>query len=321
MKLGLALSVLDLEPWGQRRLADVVAEIEWAEDVGFDSVWISDHYFMSLGGSRAAGLEPLTTLSYAAARTSRITLGTLVLCNNFRNVGQLARELGVLVEAADGRLVIGLGCGAQEAEHDAFGLPYAYRVSRLEESLEVLPRLLEGETVSYDGRLTRLADASFSSTGRVPPFWVAAFRPRMIGIAARLAQGWASNWNGPDPSTFADNVAVVRGAIRDAGRDDESFDFVACMLVAPHTGDGADVVALAERLMPGGGPIEERVVFGDATAIAGVLESYRDVGATHAILAPAPRQFSRFAGADRDEVAAVVRAFSRTATPEGSVTG
>jgi alkanesulfonate monooxygenase SsuD/methylene tetrahydromethanopterin reductase-like flavin-dependent oxidoreductase (luciferase family) len=316
MRVGLALSVLDLDTWTQRRLADVVEEAQWAEANGFDSVWISDHFFMTQGDERAAGLEPLTTIAHLAARTSRVTLGTLVLCNNFRHPGQLARELASLVEATEGRLTVGLGCGAQPNEHEAFVLPYAQRVTRLEETLTVLPPLLRGEHVTYDGRLVKLTDASISTTGQAPPFWVAAFKPRMIEITARLAQGWGGNWNGPDPSEFRAQVAVVRDALAAAGRADEPFELAANLLVVPTREDPGEVAARVGALLPGRAVGDRDVTFGDAARIVEVLRGYEDAGATHAIVAPGPRQFSAFSGSDRDELAAAIAELTQPAQVE-----
>jgi alkanesulfonate monooxygenase SsuD/methylene tetrahydromethanopterin reductase-like flavin-dependent oxidoreductase (luciferase family) len=312
MRVGLAVSVLDLESWRPRSLAQIVAEAEWAEASGFDSIWISDHLFMTRGDERVAGLEPLTTLAYLAARTSKLTLGTHVLCNNFRNVGQLAREIATLVEATETRLTVGLGCGAQRSEHEAFGLPFQHRVGRLEESLTVLPRLLRGEVVSFDGRFVRLREASITTTGHVPPFWVAAFRPRMIGIAARLADGWAGNWNGRDTTDFRAQVAEVREAVAAAGRAAAPFEIVAGLLAVPNRGRTAELAERAERLLPAPAPVTSRVIFGDADELAGALAAYRDAGATYALVAPGPRQFSSFEGSDRRELAAAVAALART---------
>jgi alkanesulfonate monooxygenase SsuD/methylene tetrahydromethanopterin reductase-like flavin-dependent oxidoreductase (luciferase family) len=310
MQLGLAISNVDLEQWAPIPLAQMADEAEWAEDAGFDSAWVSDHFFMMRDSKRTAGFDPIAVLSYLAARTSRITLGVLVLCNNFRNVGQLAREVATLVDATDGRLIVGLGCGSTLEEHAAFGLPFDNRVSRLEESLIVLPKLLRGEAVTHDGRFVKLKNAVISTNGHVPPFWLAAFGPRMVNITSKYADGWAGNWNGPNPAGFREDVSRVHGALATNGRATSQFHLVADLLVLPHHSKTDEIAATARRAFEHSAPVQERVVIGTPDEVAETMRAYQAAGATDAILAPSPRQFTRFNDSSRKELAATVRKFS-----------
>lgn len=309
MRVGITLSTYDMEsgvPASVRELAD---EARRAEELGFDSIWLMDHYFVIRDGRRVGGFEPLTSLGYIAAVTSRIRLGILVLCNTFRDAGQLAREVATLSDAAGDRLILGVGCGSFQPEHDAFGVRFDHRVSRLEETLQVLPPLLRGESVSFQGRFVRLAEATITPARSVPPIWAAAFGPRMVDITSRLADGWTGGWDGPDPARFGAQAATVGQAVERSRGSADGFERVATLLML--AGD-REVVGRAERFAPDAAPIESRVIFGGPEDHARALAGYRAAGATYAVVAPTPRQFGRFDAAQMDEVAKGVQLFGRS---------
>src|SRR5437016_3353465 len=95
--------------------------------------------------------------SAVATVTTRVMVGTLVMCTSFRTPGLLAKMAATLDEVADGRLILGLGAGWHEPEYEAFGYPFDHRVDRFEEALQIIRRLLDGETVTFDGRSTKCA--------------------------------------------------------------------------------------------------------------------------------------------------------------------
>ncbi|MGH2711468.1 MAG: LLM class flavin-dependent oxidoreductase, partial [Actinomycetota bacterium] len=123
-----------------------------AEDLGFDSVWVSDHFFLSLGryggGDEIYGsVESLTALAALAAVTERVRLGTLVLGSGFRHPAMVAKSAVTIDNLSGGRLDLGLGAGWYEDEYRALGYDFATldeRFSILEEFVEVLS-LLFGE--------------------------------------------------------------------------------------------------------------------------------------------------------------------------------
>ena len=306
MRIGLALAVFDLAAWRHRRVDEIAEEALWAEAVGFDSIWVSDHFFFTRSNQRVAGLEPMALLSYLAAKTRSMTLGAMVLCNNFRPIGQLAREVATLMDASRGQVILGMGCGSQDIEHRAFGLPYDRRVTRLDESLTVLPRLLAGERVTFSGSLVNLEDASVTTAGQVPPIWLAAFGPRMIEIAARRGQGWAGNWNGPDVEGFRQEAATVRAVVDRHSKSNAGFDIVVNMLAVPTERASSQVARAIEQVLPGG-PAEGRIAIGSGDELGDILNAYQEAGATYAVVAPSPRQFSYFPETDRDQLARLVR--------------
>jgi len=119
------------------RVRDVVLE---CERLGYDCVWLDDHLMFQ----NRPILECWTALAALSSVTSRIRLGSMVLCNSFRNPGLLAKMAASVDVISGGRLEFGIGAGAQEAEHLAygFGFPEAgVRVKRLAEAVEVVKRL------------------------------------------------------------------------------------------------------------------------------------------------------------------------------------
>src|SRR5205807_2282253 len=119
--------------------------------------------------------------------------------------------------------VLGLGAGWHQPEFDMFGLPFDRLVTRFEQRATAVRRLLDGERVTMDGLDLRLRDAEVLATAPPPPIWIAAHGPRMLRLAARLADGWNLAWGGLDPSWLAEPVALLRRELETAGRDPAAF--------------------------------------------------------------------------------------------------
>ncbi len=232
MRVGLALPTFDFSlpnggPVRFDRAAEVAAR---AERLGFDSVWVSDHFFASLerygGPSEARGaLEPLTTLAGLAVRTERVRLGALVLSARFRHPAILAKAATAIDLLSGGRLELGLGAGWYEREFRGFGYPFGTpgeRFADLEEALEVLGRLLPGGPASYEGERFTLRDAYNHPPPAQrprPPIWLGGKGgPRLLRLAARLADGWNTVWR-ITPEAYAERVAAARAACERVGRD------------------------------------------------------------------------------------------------------
>jgi probable F420-dependent oxidoreductase len=234
------------------------SRLEWvdlarrAEDTGFDMVVTADH----LGG-----LSPLVPLAVAAEATERLRVGTMVLNNDFYTPSLLARDVATLDLLSDGRMELGLGAGHARPEYERAGLvfdPPGRRVDRLEESVGLLRRLFDGETVTHHGDHYDLND----ETAAPPP--VQAHLPllvggggdRVLGIAARLADAVGFTGLGRtledghhhEPAGFApgrvdEQVAHVR---RVAGERSDSLEFQALVQAVVVT---SDPVRAAEDLI------------------------------------------------------------------------
>lgn len=233
MRFGLTLPHYGFSlPSGETSFSSVAAWAKRAEDLGFDSVWVSDHFFYSFARYGAdpapiASLEPLTTLAGIAAVTHRVRLGTLVLCSAFRHPALLARIAASIDLLSDGRLDLGLGAGWMQEEFDAFGYRFGTageRFGALEESLDVLRRLFDGDPVTYDGPTVTLREAVLApAPERGPSLWVGGKGgPRLLRLAALLANGWNMAWR-VAPEAYVGKVSDVRAACDATGRDPATF--------------------------------------------------------------------------------------------------
>src|ERR1700704_3437871 len=146
-------------PIGQR-LAQVVRT---AEDAGFSSVWVMDHFFQipAVGSPEEPMLESYTTLGFLAAATSRVRLGTLVTGVTYRSPGVLVKEVTTLDVLSGGRANFGVGAAWYEREHVGLGVPFPplrERFERLEETLQIAHHMWRGDTRPFHGRYYHLQE-------------------------------------------------------------------------------------------------------------------------------------------------------------------
>jgi probable F420-dependent oxidoreductase len=220
MRIGLALPHYDFSTPGKEALTwpALVESAKRAEALGFDSVWISDHFFLDLaryGGSDEplGSIEPFTALAALAAVTDRVRLGTLVACAPFRHPAHVAKMATAIDLASGGRFDLGLGAGWYEREFEAFGLEFGStgeRFSILEESVEVIAGLFGEEPFTHDGKHFHLAEAynrPRPATPGGPPIWIGGKGgDRGLRLVARSAAGWNTVWRW----TLEDYSARVR---------------------------------------------------------------------------------------------------------------
>jgi alkanesulfonate monooxygenase SsuD/methylene tetrahydromethanopterin reductase-like flavin-dependent oxidoreductase (luciferase family) len=176
--------------------ADIIDRALIAEEVGFDSLWFYDHLY-SPGLPDLPSFDGWTLASYVLAQTSRLRVGHLVLCNNFRHpalLGKMATTLDVL---SGGRLEIGIGSGSVELEHHQTGLPWGSfpeRSERLAESLEILTRMFTGSPTTFSGTHYEVADLPNQpppTQSPRPPIHIGGVGPRRtLPIVARYADVW-----------------------------------------------------------------------------------------------------------------------------------
>ena len=238
------------------RWPEYAAMARAAEESGFDSIWLGDHLLYRDDGRLERGpWEAWTLLAALAAVTERVLLGPLVACASFHPPGLLAKMAATIAEVSGGRFVLGLGAGWNETEYRAFGLPYDHRVSRFEESFEVVRRLLAGERVTLPGRFWQAEDAVLlpRPPGRVP-LMVGSNGERMLAATLPHVDRW-NTWYagyGNTAEGFSDLNEWISAAAERAGRDPAAVERSACVLVEldpeaavrrPHTDDGIEAVA------------------------------------------------------------------------------
>ena len=219
MRIGISL-------YNNQGIEDVHALVDLAvraEALGFDSVWVHDHVF-NVGHvldriGRRPYYEPLTLLSYVAARTERVRLGTSVLVLPYHNPIRLAKAAATLDVLSRGRLILGVGVGAIEREMEALGVPFKERGSFSDEAIQVMRALWTEDEPRFDGRYSRFAGMPFSPkpAQRYIPVVIGGVSPAAIRRAARLGDGWQPLGLAPD--AVKEGMAALRAEARARGRD------------------------------------------------------------------------------------------------------
>jgi probable F420-dependent oxidoreductase len=265
-----------LVPW-----PEYLAMARAAEDVGFDSLSLGDHYLYRGDGRPERGpWEAWTLLAALAASTQRVKLTPLVACTAFHQPAVLAKMAATVDEVSGGRLVLGLGAGWNEVEFRAFGIPFDRRVSRFEEAFGIIRRLLSGERVTFEGRFHRVEDAVLlPSPSRRPPLMIGSTGDRILSIALPHVDAW-NTWfthYGNTPEGFASLNERVTVLAKQTGRDPAEIERSSCVLVAIDPGD------VDRRNTEGVTPLE-----GSAERIAQGLRDLAEAGADEAILVLSP---------------------------------
>lgn len=245
---------------------------EAAEESGLDSVWLADHFFYKAPDGTTYGMhDAWTLLSAVAAVTNRVELGTMVLCASFRDPGLVAQMATTIDEVSDGRLILGVGAGWHDPEYEAFGLPTDHRVGRFAEWLEILARLVRGETFSFDGTYHQVRDAVLEpAPARQIPILVASRQPRMLELTAKWADSWNTAWFGEPNEKVDQRLEDLRAALTAAGRPDEEVTRTVGIIVRdPEQPPIADP--------------EPNAIAGTPAELADAIKSYESRGVTHLI--------------------------------------
>lgn len=233
MRVGLALPQYDYSVPGESplRWETVLRYATRAEELGFDSLWLSDHLFLDIakyGGSPEprGAYEPLVTLAALAGAVSRPRLGTLVMCEALRPATVLAKALATLDRISGGRLDVGLGAGWYEPDYLAIGMempPPGERIDRLAEAVQVCRAMLrpDGAPLEFDGRFHRARGArSLPPPLQTPnpPVFVGGKGDRLLRLVAEHADGWNTCWTWT-PDAYRERVVVLEQECERVGRD------------------------------------------------------------------------------------------------------
>lgn len=174
-------------PWPEI-YADTLRQIAWAETIGYDDVWLTEHHFCEDG--HAPSILPLAAA--VAARTSRIRIGTSVLLLPLHHAVRVAEDAAAIDILSNGRFDLGVGVGYRPQEFAGLGLDPRDRAGRMDEGLEIIRALLHGETVDYSGRHYQVRGARLAPMPVQSPLpvWVGGFAPVSARRAARLGDGY-----------------------------------------------------------------------------------------------------------------------------------
>jgi probable F420-dependent oxidoreductase len=176
VKLGVFLPTY-LVPATERDHAEQIRRFAvHAEELGFESLFVTDHLLTAHRFYRVSWLDPLTTLAHVASVTTSVKLGTSILVLPVRQPVVLAKEVATLQYLSGGRYIFGVGVGWYGPEFEAVGARHEQRGRRTDEVLEACIRLLGGSNVTYEGRYYRFNDITVEPLTRRPPVWVAGGR-------------------------------------------------------------------------------------------------------------------------------------------------
>ena len=212
LEFGLLLPSREALLWADSNLALLVDTARFAEQAGYDSVWAGDSLL-----ARPRG-EPISLLSAVAGATTRVRLGTAVLLPLLRHPLSLAHAIATLDRISRGRLILGIGPGAElpgtHAELAAIGAPSDHRIATMLHNIARCRKLWRGEEPGID-----LQPRPQQAGG--PPIWLGGNGPRMLRETATNFDGWLPF--SPSPDAYASGLRIVREEAERAGRDPDTL--------------------------------------------------------------------------------------------------
>jgi F420-dependent oxidoreductase-like protein len=242
MKLGLNLG------YAGSSISDVLPLVEHADRIGIDSVWAAEAY----------GSDAVTVLSYLAAKTSAIKLGTAILQMPARTPANTAMTAMTLDALSGGRLLLGLGLSGPQVVEGWHGVPYGKPLGRTREYVEVVRAAIAREApLSYDGEHYQIPYRGEDATGlgkplksilhpirSTIPIYLAAIGPRNVELTAQIADGWLPIFYAPEREQIF-NEHLDAGLAK-AGRSADELEIAASVMVAA----GDDIGACRDMLRP-----------------------------------------------------------------------
>ncbi|MGH9297582.1 MAG: TIGR03560 family F420-dependent LLM class oxidoreductase, partial [Acidimicrobiales bacterium] len=258
----------------ERPYEEVLETALLAERLGYDGIYLADHFMADTTPPAGSRLEAWTTLAALAARTERVRLGVLVSGNTYRHPAILAKMAATTDRISDGRLVLGLGAGWQLSEHVAYGieLPEVPELlGRLDEACQVIRSLLTKDRSDFDGRWYHLEDAPCDPKpvqARLPLLLGVSGEKIAMGIAAREADIW-NYWGTPDQ--IGHKISVLEQHCETAGRDPSTIERSAQALIRMST-DAAELERWRSE------PARMPTIVGTPEELSGELARYDELG-------------------------------------------
>lgn len=276
MKIGLSLP----NNWGVEDPLALVDLAVLAEDLGYDSVWVTEH-LLNLGHvANRLGPRPyhhsLALLSFIAARTTRVSLGTSVLVLPFRHPVELAKFAATLDHLSGGRLILGVGAGAIREEFEALSLDYVKRGSITAEAIRMMKSLWTSQPVSFHGDHWSFNEVYFSPKPiQKPhvPLWIAGMTPAALRRTGTLGDGWHAT--AIPVEEFVAGREQIRRIAESVGRDPDGI----VMSMRLNLVYGKQVMSVGES----GSTLPAE----DREALLRALLEWKQVGVDHMILATA----------------------------------
>ncbi|MFM1791278.1 MAG: hypothetical protein RLZZ526_1605 [Actinomycetota bacterium] len=198
-----------------------------AEELGFDSIWVYDHFHNVPAPAHEAVFECWTTMAAISQRTSRIRLGQMVGCNSYRNPGLLAKITSTVDVISGGRLDWGIGAGWYENEYRGYGYDFkkpSDRIGMLKETVEIVKSMWSNAETTYDGKYYKLDRANCDPKPLqkpLPPVWIGGGGEKVtLRVVAEHAD--VSNF-GSSVEEFIHKREILKGHCADIGRDEDTI--------------------------------------------------------------------------------------------------
>lgn len=210
-----------------------------AEKVGYDSIWVSDHFFLDNTSEERNCMEAWTLLTAIASKTRTLRLGTLVTCNNYRYPAVLAKIAACVDIISNGRLEFGIGAGWKEIEYYAYGIPFPSikdRMDQLEESIQIIKKLWTEPKVTFEGKHYQIKNA-FSAPKpiqQLPPIFIGGTgKKRILSMVAKYADYCNFSWP-RDQSEIPELLNILKNHCKDINRDYDTAgkSFFAFVMIA-----------------------------------------------------------------------------------------
>ena len=264
-----------------------------ADRVGLDSLWTWDHLMAIVGPWEQPILEGWTTLAALAALTERVTLGLMVGANTFRNPGLTAKLATTLDQISGGRAILGIGGAWFKREHDAYGFDetwgsgFGERLDRLDESVMLLRRLLDGERIAeHAGRFYTMRDALCEPRpiqARLPILIGGSGPQKTLRTTARYADAW--NAGGTEKELRAKD-AILRERCAEVGRNPDEIERTVTVWLAIRDDPAEARRVLATNAAANGDTLgdDDQAFVGSPEKIADELRPIVDVGFRHILI-------------------------------------
>ena len=273
MKIGIVLETAEGGLDGKTPTFHQVQEMaQAAERAGLDSIWLCDHLIYRSGQEEAGFWEVFSILSALAAVTTRITLGTIVVCTSFRPPALVAKMADTIDEISGGRLILGLGAGWHQPEYEAFGYPFDHLAGRFEEAMQIIAPLLREGKGDFQGQYYQVHNCVLRPRGpsrQGPPILIAGRRPRMLQLTARYGDAWNTAWH-IEPAVVKEQYEEFKQACAVVGRDPAAIELT--------VGTAVKFASPGEEVDP------KRAISGSPEAIASHLQRFAEEGVTHLIV-------------------------------------
>lgn len=248
-----------------------------AEATGWEGLWFADHFMPNSADVSAPTAEAWTTITALAALVPRVRVGTLVSGNTYRHPAVLAKMAAQVQILSGGRLVLGLGAGWQENEHEKYGIPFyttGERLRRLDEACQLIRGLFADERTTFAGRYYQLDDAPLEPKPERPPALLVGGGGEKVTM--RIAAQYADEWNvWGSPETLRHKIGILNEHCERQGRDPATITRSAQALLFL-----SDDPAIQERARASGRP----VIAGNVEQVRQVVGEYAEAGVDELII-------------------------------------